>query len=62
MQVKLLSAAASQRGITDNEGLQTWMAQEQLNDPAVFMPRLLTHLEALVDNHWVFDRAKFSPP
>ena len=60
---KLLSAAASQRGITDMEGLQAWMAQEQLNDhdPEVFMPRLLTQLEALVGDHWVFDRSKLSP-
>jgi len=56
---QMLMAAANAQGIAP-EAVEAWMAQQQLNDPAVFLPRLNQRLEALVGTGWLFDRGGFS--
>lgn len=53
----LLATAAAAQGITceNLEELANWMAQQQLNDPQLFIPRLNQQLEAMVGDRWLFD-------
>lgn len=44
--------------ISSQEQLDFWMERLQLNDPAVFLPRLSQVLQAMVEDHWWFDRDK----
>ena len=53
---KMLSSAASAQGITTPEDFEAWMTRSQLNDPAVFLPRLNQRLEDLVGDGWLFER------
>jgi len=55
---QMLMAAANAQGIAP-EAVEAWMAQQQLNDPAAFLPRLNQRLEALVGTSWLFDRSGF---
>jgi len=55
---QMLMAAANAQGIAP-EAVADWMAQQQLNDPAAFSPRLNQRLEALVGTGWLFDRSGF---
>ncbi|MBW4659571.1 MAG: tetratricopeptide repeat protein [Drouetiella hepatica Uher 2000/2452] len=52
---KLLSSAAGAQGIETQEALELWFTQQQLNDPAIFLPRLNQRLEAMIGDHWAFD-------
>jgi hypothetical protein len=52
---KLMTGAAGAQGITTQDAFDDWFTQQQLNDPAVFLPRLSQRLEALIDNQWAFD-------
>ncbi|MCU0568218.1 MAG: hypothetical protein MUF49_16670 [Oculatellaceae cyanobacterium Prado106] len=37
------------------EAIAEWMQQQQWTDPAVFLPRLMTGLEGMVGEDWIFD-------
>ena len=52
---KMISAAAGAQGITTQDAFDAWFTQQQLNDSAVFLPRLSQRLEVLIDNQWAFD-------
>jgi tetratricopeptide (TPR) repeat protein len=54
--LNMLMGAASAQGIATQEAIATWMSQLQLNDPAVFLPRLSQRLEEMVGEGWVFDQ------
>ena len=56
--LKMLLSAATTQGINleDQTALSTWMETQKLNDPNVFLPQLITHLETLVDDIWLCDR------
>ena len=51
----MLSGAAVAQGITTPEAFESWFAQQQLNDPAIFLPQLNQRLEAMIGNDWAFD-------
>ncbi|NJO78923.1 MAG: CHAT domain-containing protein [Cyanobacteria bacterium RM1_2_2] len=53
--LKLLSIAAQTQGIETQADFEAWFAQEQLNDPAAFLPRLNQRLEAMIGDGWLFD-------
>ena len=52
---KMMTGAAGAQGITTQDAFDDWFTQQQLNDSAVFLPRLKQRLEALIDNQWAFD-------
>jgi len=54
---KLLSIAAANAGIQNQEAFQHWFAQNRLADRTHVFPRLLALLEQLVGDRWLFDRA-----
>jgi hypothetical protein len=58
--LQMLSAAASAQGIQAQEAMVEWFAQQQLNDPQVFLPQLNQRLEAMVGDQWVFDPTHFA--
>jgi len=58
--LQLLSAAATAQGIATEQALAEWFAQQQLNDPQVFLPQLNQRLEAIVGDQWLFDPAHFA--
>jgi len=51
----MMSGAAGAQGITTQDAFEGWVTQQQLNDSAVFLPRLNQRLEVLIDNQWAFD-------
>ncbi|MEL7329257.1 MAG: hypothetical protein AAGJ69_05380, partial [Cyanobacteria bacterium J06559_1] len=55
--LKMLLTAANSQGINveDKTAITTWMATNDLNDPNVFLPALITHLETLIGEDWLFD-------
>ncbi|NJN56887.1 MAG: hypothetical protein HC879_05015 [Leptolyngbyaceae cyanobacterium SL_5_9] len=55
--IDLLAAAAAAQGaqLESLEALSQWREQQQLNDAAVFLPRLIQRLEAMVGDQWLFD-------
>ncbi len=50
-----MAGAAGAQGIETPEAFETWLTQQQLNDPDVFLPRLNHRLEALIGDTWAFD-------
>ncbi len=58
--LQLLSAAATAQGIETQESLGEWFAQQQLNDPQVFLPQLNQRLEAIIGDQWLFDPTPFA--
>ncbi|GAB4226358.1 MAG: CHAT domain-containing protein [Elainellaceae cyanobacterium] len=54
--MQMLTYVAQSQGIQTQEALQTWMAEQQLNDPNLFLPQLRDRLAALVGDRWVFER------
>ncbi len=50
----MLSGAAHAQGI-EAEDVLAWFSQQQLNDPAAFLPRFNQHLETLIGDGWAFD-------
>jgi uncharacterized protein YoxC len=58
--LQLLSAAATAQGIATEQALAEWFAQQQLNDPQVFLPQLNQRLEAIVGDQWLFDPTQFA--
>jgi hypothetical protein len=56
--LNLLAGAAARQGVEVKtlEDLRDWMAQQQLNDPNVYLPQLIQRLEAMVFNPDEFRR------
>ncbi len=52
----IAAVAKNHSQISSQEMLDFWMERLQLNDPAIFIPRLAKVIEAMVDGHWWFDR------
>ena len=44
-------------GIDDQQAFEKWMADMELNDPALFLPRLRNVVDVLVQDDWWLDRA-----
>jgi len=42
--------------ISDQEMLEFWIERMELNDPAVFLPKLAKVLDIIVNKHWWYDR------
>jgi hypothetical protein len=59
--LKMLEGAAVAQGVEIEtiEALSDWMAQQQLNDPEIFLPQLNQRLEAMVADRWLFDPKEF---
>ena len=55
----MLSETASAQGIDIEtpEECKTWFVQQRLNEPSFFFYQLNQHLEAMVGDEWLFDRA-----
>ncbi|NET04844.1 MAG: tetratricopeptide repeat protein [Symploca sp. SIO2B6] len=53
---KILSGAAVAQGIETQEAFDTWIVQQQLNDPKYFILRLVEKLEEIVGDEWLFER------
>jgi tetratricopeptide (TPR) repeat protein len=53
--LRMLSAAASARGIESEAALMEWFNQQQLNQPNVFMPQLDQRLVESIGDTWLFD-------
>ena len=53
---QMLDQAAGAQGIESPEAIEAWFAQQQLNDPDVFLPRLKAKLEVLIGDQWAFER------
>ena len=54
----MLSGAAGAQGIETQEAFDSWLAQQRLNDPEYFIPRLTQRLEEIVGDEWLFDRSQ----
>lgn len=53
----LLSKVAERHSNVSDQGqLNFWMSKLELNDPAIFLPRMSQVLEALVEGNWWYDR------
>jgi hypothetical protein len=44
-------------GVDDQQAFEKWMADMELNDPALFLPRLRNVVDVLVQDDWWLDRA-----
>lgn len=42
--------------VKSQEALDFWMEKMELNDPQIFLPRMATVLDAIVQDQWWFDR------
>jgi tetratricopeptide (TPR) repeat protein len=56
---KIISQAASQQGIETQADYDNWKSTNRLDDPDYFLPELLTRLEAIVGDGWLFDLEAF---
>ena len=52
----LATVARRHSGIDDQEGFDTWFHRLELNDPALFLPRMRNVVDVLVQNEWWIDR------
>ncbi|MDA8362502.1 MAG: hypothetical protein M0Z84_01500 [Gammaproteobacteria bacterium] len=52
----LATVARRHSGIDDQEGFDTWFRRLELNDPALFLPRMRNVVDVLVQNEWWIDR------
>ena len=57
--LNILAGAATEQGasIESMEDLQSWMQNQQLTDPSIFLPKLNGHLATLIGDTWAFDPA-----
>jgi len=55
---QMMAHAAKQQGIETQAAYDTWVNEQQLDEPAVFVPKLQQRLEAIVGDQWLFDRSK----
>ena len=51
--LKILAGAAVVQGIETQEGFDSWIVQEGLNDAEYFIPRLVERLEVIVGDGWL---------
>jgi tetratricopeptide (TPR) repeat protein len=56
---KMIIHAAKQQGIETQADCDNWKSTNRLDDPDYFLPELLTRLEAIVGDGWLFDRSVF---
>jgi tetratricopeptide (TPR) repeat protein len=56
---KMIRDAASQQGIETQADYDNWKSTNRLDDPDYFVPELLTRLEAIVGDGWLFDKSAF---
>jgi tetratricopeptide (TPR) repeat protein len=56
---KIISHAASQQGIETQVDYDNWKNTNRLDDPDYFVPELLTRLESIVGDGWLFDKSVF---
>jgi tetratricopeptide (TPR) repeat protein len=56
---KMIIHAASQQGIETQADYDNWKSTNRLDDPDYFLPELLTRLESIVGDGWLFDREAF---
>ncbi|MEO5364969.1 MAG: hypothetical protein H7831_01140 [Magnetococcus sp. WYHC-3] len=53
---RMLRDVADTRGIQGQQAFEDWQRNNGLDDPDVYLPRLLTMLDQVVDGHWWLDR------
>ncbi|WP_238178408.1 tetratricopeptide repeat protein [Calothrix sp. 336/3] len=53
---KILAGAAVAQAIETQEAFDTWIEQQQLNNPEYFIPRLVEKLAEIVGDGWLFER------
>jgi hypothetical protein len=51
--------AASQQGIETQADYDNWKSTNRLDEPDYFVPELLTRLESIVGDGWLFDKSVF---
>jgi tetratricopeptide (TPR) repeat protein len=56
---KMIIGAASQQGIATQADYDNWKSTNRLDDPDYFVPELLTRLESIVGDGWLFDKSVF---
>ncbi len=52
----LATVARRHSGVAGQEDFDQWIARMELNDPALFLPRLRNVVDVLVQDDWWFDR------
>ena len=52
----LATVARRHSGVDDQQAFDRWIADMELNDPALFLPRLRNVVDVLVQDEWWFDR------
>ena len=52
----LATVARRHSGVTSQQAFEQWLQDMELNDPALFLPRLRNVVDVLVQDHWWFDR------
>lgn len=52
----LATVARRHSGVENQEDFNKWMSHMELNDPALFLPRLRNVVDVLVQDEWWFDR------
>lgn len=52
----LATVARRHSGVENQEDFDKWMRHMELNDPALFLPRLRNVVDVLVQDEWWFDR------
>ena len=53
----LATVARRHSGVEGQQDFNTWIEDMELNDPALFLPRLRNVVDVLVQDDWWFDRA-----
>ena len=53
----LATVARRHSGVDDQQAFDKWLLEMELNDPALFLPRLRNVVDVLVQDDWWFDRA-----
>ena len=53
----LATVARRHSGVDGQQAFDQWMLEMELNDPALFLPRLRNVVDVLVQDDWWFDRA-----
>jgi tetratricopeptide (TPR) repeat protein len=56
---KMIIHAAGQQGIETQADYDNWKSTNRLDDPDYFVPELLTRLESIVGDGWLFDKSVF---
>ena len=54
----LATVARRHSGVDGQQAFNRWIGDMELNDPALFLPRLRNVVDVLVQDEWWFDREK----